>query len=300
VAPETEVERSIYFYAVEMHGEQEWKRKKVLRSLDALEGEEQVISLGQDNYAWAKVDHVPKTQEAGRLRFFRDRRSNLPGFAHQGDIGELPIPDEAGLVEPTHVVLGGDGLIAAEYNHFAPRIPTQFAALLRSKLDLDLSIGTFVQGDIMEQLDRLEDIQLLEFSLVATPLLEDELRNTGPFGDAAAALSRVDHGKRLNLRLSGDKYSDSWGAQAIAFAKRVLGMPSQEEIAKVLRVKGYDPASENVEVVDLLKQKLVRRVEIEKSTQRCKALDITSAYQHIEEAMREVRKTDLPNARVIH
>jgi len=181
---DTEVERSIYFYKVEMHDDQEWKRKTVLRGLEALEGEDQVISLGEDNYAWAKVDRVPRTQEAGRLRFFRDRRANLPGFAHQGDIGELPIPEEAGLIEPTHVVLGGNGLIAAEYNHFAPRITTQFAALLRQKLDLNLSIGTFVQGDIMEQLDRLEEIQLLEFSLVSTPELENELRDSGPIGDA--------------------------------------------------------------------------------------------------------------------
>jgi hypothetical protein len=161
-----------------------------------------------------------------------------------------------------------------------------------------LSIGTFVQGDIMEQLDRLEEIQLLEFSLVSTPELEDELRNAGPIGDTATSLSRVDHGRWLNLRLSEDKRS--WGTQALAFAKRVLSMPSQEHVAKVLRVTGYDPASGNVEVVDLLKQKLVRRVEIEKTTQRCKALDISSAYQHIEDALREVRQTDLPQALVIY
>jgi hypothetical protein len=297
---ETEVERSIYFYKVEMHDDQEWKRKAVLRALEALEGEDQVISLGEDNYAWAKVDRVPSKQEAGRLRFFRDRRSNLPGFAHQGDIGELPIPEEAGLIEPTHVVLGGNGVIAAEYNHFAPRITTQFASLLRQKLGMSLSIGTFVQGDIMEQLDRLEEIKLLEFSLVSTPELEEELRNSGPIGDAATALSHVDHGKRLNLRLSGDKHADSWGAQARAFAKRVASMPSQEHVAKVLRVTGYDPVSEKPEIVDLLKQKLVRRVDIERKTQRCKALDISSAYEQIEDALSEVRKSDLPQALVIY
>lgn len=70
-------------------------------------------------------------------------------------------------------------------------------------------------------------------------------------------------------------------------------------MTKVLRVTGYDPASENVEVVDLLKQKLVRRVEIERSSQRCKALDVSSAYQHIEGAIREVRQTDLPHARIL-
>lgn len=142
-------------------------------------GDDQVMALGDDNYAWAKVDRIPRGREGGRLRFFRDRRSNLPGMADRGNIAELPIPDAAGLIEPTHVVLAGDGLIAAEYNHFAPRITSQFAQLLRTKLGMNLSIGTYVHGSIIEQLDRLEYIQLLELSLVPTPGLEDELRNEG-------------------------------------------------------------------------------------------------------------------------
>jgi hypothetical protein len=294
-----EVARSIYFYKVEML-KGEWHRKKVLEELDALTGDDRLLELGSDDYAWAKVDHIPSTSEAGRLRFFRDRRANLPGMSEGAEVKELPISEEAGLVEPTHVVLGRDGLIAAEYNHFAPRITSQFALLLRECLGYELSIGTLVLGNIIEQLDRLEGVQLLEFSLVSTPELEEELRNTGPFGDAAVSLSHVDDGKRLNLRLSGDKDSDSWGAQAVAFAKRLLGLPAREEVTKVLRVTGYDPASENVEVVDLLKQKLVRKVEMERSNPRCKALDVESAYKLIEEAISEVRKTDLPDARVIY
>lgn len=50
-------------------------------------------------------------------------------------------------------MLAGDGLIAAEYNHFAPRIPSQFSALLRRKLGMSLTIGTYVQGSILEQLE---------------------------------------------------------------------------------------------------------------------------------------------------
>ena len=296
-----DVERSIFFYKVEMADGEEWKRADVLRGLDALTGDDQVLDLGSDNYAWAKVDHIPRTSEAGRLRFFRDRRSNLPGMADQGNIGELPIPDTAGLIEPTHVVFGGDGLIAAEYNHFAPRITSHLAMLLRSRLGLSLNIGTYVQGSIIEQLDRLDYIQLLEVSLVPTPGLEDELRNAGPFADAAASLASQSGGRRLNLRLSGDKRSRQWTGQARGFVKRVLTMPGGQDghTAKVLRVTGYDPVAGGVETVDLLKQKLVRRVEMARPTERSKALNTSSAYQHIEEAIREVRQTDLPTAAVV-
>jgi hypothetical protein len=293
-----EAKRSIYFYAVEMHAGT-WRRAEVLERLDALPEAERLLDLGEDIYAWAKVDRIPQGQQSGRLRFFKDRRANLPGMSRGANVEDLPIPEDAGLVEPTHVVLAGDGLIAAEYNHFAPRITSAFGLLLRTRLDIDLSIGTYVQGDILDQLDRLEQVNLLEMSLVATPWVEQDLRNSGPFGDAAANLASVDDGKRINLRLSGDKHSDSWREQVVGFVRRLLAMPGSEHVTKVLRVTGYDPASENVEAVDLLKQKLVRRVDFERSSQRSKALDVSGAYQHIEDAIREVRETDLPNARVI-
>ena len=61
--------------------------------------------------------------------------------------------------------------------------------LLRMRLGLSLRIGTYVQSDIIEQLDRLDDIRLLELSMVPTPELETELRNAGSFGAAVAELS---------------------------------------------------------------------------------------------------------------
>ncbi len=293
-----DIERSIYFYAVEMLDGGEWRRADVLRGLEALTGDNQLLDLGSDNYAWAKVDHIPQTSEGGRLRFFRDRRANLPGWAHQGTIAELPIPADAGIIEPTHLVLAGDGLIAAEYNHFAPRITSSFAALLRLRLGMSLNIGTYVQGSIIEQLDRLDYIQLLEVSLVPSPELEEALRNSGPIGNAAAELSRADGGRRINLRLSADKRSESWTAEVRAFAKRVLGLAPQDQ-AKVLRVTGLDPVPGTIEAVDLLKQKLVRRVDMNRPSERSKALNTTSAYAHIEDAIREVRQSDLPSARIL-
>lgn len=293
------VERSVYFYKVEMLDDSEqWRRADVLRGLQALTGEDRLLDLGDDNYAWGEVDHVPRGREGGRLRLFRDRRSNLPGYQVDFNIDELPIPDQAGIVEPTHIVLGGGGLIAAEYNHFAPRITSAFARLLRQRLKLDLRIGTYIQGDILEQLDRLTYIQLVEFSIVPTPELEDELRNAGLFGEAAATLAQAEGGRRVNVRLSGDKRSQGWTGQARAFVRRLLRSGAKDEI-KVLRVRGMDPVSDSVESVDLLKERLVRRVDVEKASSRSKVLDTDSAYAHVDRAIAEVRETDLPSAAVI-
>ena len=298
-----DVERSVYFYKVEMLDDgQEWRRANVLKGLAALSGEKRMLALGDDAYAWAQVDRIPTGTESGRLRLFRDRRANLPGYALNFVPNELPIPAEAGLIEPTHVVLAANGLIAAEYNHFAPRIPSAFATLLQLRLGLSLRIGTYVQADIIEQLDRLLDIRLLEFSMVPTPDLETELRNAGKFGVAVAELSEPQGGRRVHLSLSGDRNSSSWTEQARGFVKRVLGMGAgvADDGAgvetKVLRVKGFDPVAGDVETVDLLKQKLVRQVKVVRDTERSKVLNMSSAYTTIEAAVTEVLTTDLQHA----
>ena len=293
-----EIQRNIFFYKAEPPEDTEWRPANVLRALDALTGDDRLLDLGGDNYAWAKVDRIPTGRQTGRLRFFRIRRSNLPGIEDQGNITDLALPNTAGLAEPSHLALSHDGLISAEYNNDAPRM-SAFQRLVNRKLGMDVRIGTYVQGDIVEQLDRLRDIRLLEVSVIPTPALEDELRNAGRFGDAVASLSDADGSRRVNLRLSGDKQSSSWTDEARGFVKRMLRMGADEEMAKVLRVTGYDPVAGGVEAVDILKQKLVRRQEIERSTERSRALNTTSAYHTVEQALAEVRDTDLPRAALI-
>jgi hypothetical protein len=85
--------------------------------------------------------------------------------------------------------------------------------------------------------------------------------------------------------------------QVREFVKHLLNVGEHE--TKVLRVHGYDPVSGGIEPVDLLKQKLLRRVDMEKPSARSKALDTGAAYGHIQDAIREVRETDLPTAAVV-
>jgi hypothetical protein len=294
-----EIERRIYFYQVVMDDGSEWRRADVLRAIDALQGDDRLMALGNDQWAWPLVDRIPRGREGGRLRFFRDRRSNLPGMATQMQVRALPIPANAGLVEPTHVVLGGDGVIAAEYNHQAPRITSQFARYLQTKLDLELHIEAFVQGSIVEQLERLDYITLFEASLEPTDGLVQMLVDSGPFGDAVERLAHASEGRRVYVRMSSDKENDGFTANAKQFLRKMLPYVESDHGPKVLRVEGLDPVPGDIEVVDLLKQKLVRAEDFEQPDARTKALDTTSAYQHIDRALAEVRQTDLPTAVLI-
>jgi hypothetical protein len=70
-------------------------------------------------------------------------------------------------------------------------------------------------------------------------------------------------------------------------------------MTKVLRVTGYDPVAGGVEPVDLLKQKLVRRAEIARTSERSKAVNTSSAYITTEQALAEVQRTDLQRAALV-
>jgi hypothetical protein len=98
------------------------------------------------------------------------------------------------------------------------------------------------------------------------------------------------------LKLTGPPHRDGFTANAKHFARRMLPFAEEGHGPKVLRVEGFDPVPGDIEVVDLLKQKLLRRVDFERPTSRSKALDTNAAYRHIEQAMAEVRATDLPTA----
>jgi hypothetical protein len=78
----------------------------------------------------------------------------------------------------------------------------------------------------------------------------------------------------------------------------MLNLAAKNE-TKVLRARGLDPVSGEVLSVDLLKERLVRRVDVEKERPRSKVLDTNSAYHHIEDVIAEVRETDLPSAVVM-
>jgi hypothetical protein len=168
-------ERQAFFYRAEALDGEGWKRRDILRMIAALEGEERYLDADADSVLLPIVDHVPPTgRTLGRLRFFRVRRSNLPAVEEAGSLSDLPIAEAAGLAEPTHIVFAPDRVVVAEYNHFAPRM-SALAYYLRLKLDRMVEFGTFIQDEVLEQLDRLGDVRLVQLTARPSDALRQDL-----------------------------------------------------------------------------------------------------------------------------
>jgi hypothetical protein len=296
-------ERATYFYSVEGTDAGRWRRDEVLRALDTLQRDpaDRFLDVEGGDVVFVAVDRVPTgVGQTGRLRLLRSRRSNLPAMERAGALSALPLPADAGLAEPSHVVFAPDGLVAAEFNFFAPRM-TALARYIRTRLNLNIDFATFMQRDILERLNRLEDVRLLELSLRPSPMFAEAIRGDDAISQAVYAASVVPGERRVSLSFSGHPDSAEFTAQARGFAGRAAATPDVDGDdeggkATVLRVRGHDPASDSVEWVDLLKEKVVRRVRIEREDDRTRALDTSSAYHAIEAALDEAREHDLVDA----
>ena len=295
-----EIERSIFFYQAAVTEPAEWKRETVLQNLKNLKGDQRFMDVGNGEVVFVIVDRVPKAAGTfGRLRLLRSRRANLPAMEDGGVLAALPIPSTAGIAEPCHVVFAPDGRIAAEYNHFAPRL-SALAHYINIKTGLDVGFGTYVQKEILDRLERMDDVRLLELSFRPNPGLADRINADDPISQAVYQATQMKGERRVSLAFSGDPKSKDFTASAKKFAKRLFGITADEpeghRSATVFKARGFDPVTGQVEVIDLLAQKVVRKVSIDRDAPRSKALDKSDAYKVVEAAFAEAKSEDLMNA----
>ena len=87
------------------------------------------------------------------------------------------------------------------------------------------------------------------------------------------------------------RYSrDNLGGKIKDLTIRLLRLDSLREAATAFKVKGYDPSTEQVEEVDLLKDQLAARRQIVKQNPQSRALLPSSAFAAIEAAYRDMRE----------
>src|SRR4051794_17710345 len=100
-------ERQAFFYKAVPEDDSSWRRRDILRAIDALDLEDRYVDAGEGSVLLPLVDHVPtRTGDFGHMRFLRVRRENLPAVEQSGSLSDLPIQADAGLAEPSHIIFG--------------------------------------------------------------------------------------------------------------------------------------------------------------------------------------------------
>lgn len=289
------LERNIFFYrtdaGTDAHGRpRRFNVAAALAHLDALPFTDEGRYLaGEDGNAlccW--VDDPGAT---GRVRLGTVRRSGFPQVDRAGTLSDLNIPASAGLVEQVHIIFFPNGIVGSEFNFYGPRV-SRLAAYLTEKAPgvvPQVAFEPLIRRDVTDQLDRLQKVSL--FQLKVRRSYADALAQVDEsLGAAFRAAAEISDATEIEITLAPRRYSrDGIGQRMIDVAKGIIGLRNVHEEAHKFHVKGFDPVSQQTELVDVLSDKLIVRKQIIRQGERSRALDSTSAYAAIEAAFAEVR-----------
>lgn len=225
------------------------------------------------------------------LQFGRIRRNGLPQMEQAGNIRDLELDPDTGLLETIHVVFFSDNIVGAEYNHFGPRI-SSLGNFLHEKSSNAVPRATFrpiLRGDAAEQLDRLTDLRVFEFSILPS-YAEIVRQSQESLADLFAANAKVlEDPKVIQVILKPQrKAAPGFLHRMRGVLKELLSNSSLREGSDRLQVRGKCEDSGRVETIDLLKDQLISTKAIVRMNQRSPALEPQAAFQAIREAYREM------------
>jgi hypothetical protein len=236
----------------------------------------------------------PGAQTASRsLRFCQIRRTGLPQLERAGQVSDLDIAADAGLLEPVHVMFFADNIVGADFNFYGPRL-SRLGYYLRVKSDNAVPIAKFhplLRLDVAEQLDHLTEIRLFDLRVKGS-YVEAVREADASLGDAFAANARVLDGDieelEVILRPSVDARRGAL-QRLLAPLKALVRARELREYASRFQVRGKHDETGKVELIDLLRDQLIARKQILRLGERSRAIDANSAFEAIRAAHHELR-----------
>ena len=265
--------------------------KSTLETISATEFTDSGRYLTDENGDSICLWPVPDTQYPS-VRFSKIRRTALPQIEESGNLSDLPISDESGLVESIHGVFFRKNIVGFEYNNHAPRI-TRLGYYLFRKARLEEQIPSFdpiLRMDITEQLDRLEEIRLLEIKAhrgFASVLRAASLSLSSTFsateelllgGDEIAISMKI---APSNRRGTCHRFIDE--------LKSIVRNPNARDHMRSGVVRGRCNDSGRVETVDLLRDKFIVDARVVRLNERTRAVDERSIIGEIEMAYEKLK-----------
>ena len=221
------------------------------------------------------------------IRFGRIRRTGLPQLEQAGNITDLDLPPDSGLLETIHIVFFPDNIVGAEYNHYGPRL-SQIGSYFHEKsggVVPDAAFHPILRRNATEQLERLSEIRLLSMSI--RPAYAAVMRQANQsLGDAFVAAGRVlDNPETIELVIKSQRETRQAGLIRLRNPLRnLLRRNDFSENTERLQIRGKCQDTDRVETIDLLKDQLISIKRIIRLNERGKALNAESAFRAIHEA----------------
>lgn len=226
-----------------------------------------------------------------RMRFGLIRRTGLPQIEQYGNLSDLNIAADAGLVEPTHVVFFPDNIVGVDFNYHGPRVSRlgTYLGIKGGKQNFNGTFDPLLRNDVASQLDRLSDVRLFDLKVKASYAAHLKQADQD-LGAAFESALRVGDTDDLEIIIRPAKLGrHSMKERLINIAKALSGFGDFRSEAAKFVIKGTCQDSSRVESIDLLRDHLIKKKQIIRIGERSRALDMNSAYGAISTAYEELK-----------
>ena len=226
------------------------------------------------------------------IQFCKVRRSGLPQIENSGNLTDLNLDLQSGLLEATHIVFFANNIVGVEHNHHGPRV-SRLGYYLRVKSGNQVPLAKFhplIRSNVVEELEFLKELRLVDLRI--QPSYAEIVRRADSSLGAAfqAATDVVREPEQIELVLRMGPESRKWGLERLLGPIRslVIREDLRDNVSK-FQVKGRHSVTDKVETIDLLRDKLVLSRKMLRLGDRSRALDPSSAFDAIRSAYDELK-----------
>lgn len=287
-----QVTRKILFYRlrkVTPAGSSQADTSELFQHLLDRAGAERVVvqSWGEGTClaAWLDREAPPHALRLGLIR-----QSGLPPKANtSGTLSDLGLNSDEGLAEISHIMLFSGGIVGAEFNFYGPRAYSLTAVVTPDDASISYELEPILRSNVQAQLDRLTDIRLFQLRTHAS--YATTLARASPDLQAAVeAMSRAGNAELVEVVARSGKFSRaSIGQRFLRIARRIVRLPDFQENIEKFEIRGFDPATERVEKIDALHDKLVVERTVVLQDGRSGLVVSDSAYSAVQNAHQLLR-----------
>lgn len=225
-------------------------------------------------------------------RFGKVRRQGLPQLERAGQVSDLGITEDAGLLESVHVVFFPNNIVGAEYNHHGPRLGRLGNYLrTRSNGNLDrILMNPIMNSDAAAKLDALDELHLLRFHVLPSAIDIVSTEYT-PIAEALDSLARAlanPLSLELVLRPTKDAERDYLREVRPPLQRLLRNLDFRRE-AKQVQAEGRRTGIRRLDDINLLKDDIVTSRAVSLANPRGKALETSSVVGAIIAAYNDMR-----------
>lgn len=274
--------RRVYFFRIEFFTDIKHSLPNAMRRIQDLEFDDTGRYLLNDKSDVRFSAYPDNVTYPLKVRFGKIRRNGLPQIEQAGDIENLPLKEDQGLIDISHITIFEDGIVAAEFNPDGPKLAALGPYIFqKGKLNTAPKFLSLAERDIVEVIRNFDAVRVLDIHIPpdAVNIVREADDNLAVSIAASAALGA---NKRVGLSLAADRPTRKLRDLALKLAEIVKSRPQESRSISKLSVRGLKSGTKSLSFVDILESKLVSGEFFIKNSERSRSLCSDEAYKTIE------------------